>query len=263
MSREVLDGAGEVEIGIGVIKQEKSSTARHGALAEPLPCLWLCAGRPEKPAREPFALLEMAVRVVSVAASFVSFCLSTAIPVLGTVSRLLPACLKAAQLPLGSLARSFTRGSSFASGYERLRGCSGPLWPRGFGKVELWPGCTRRKLPALETWSWHRGAWGPAQVAPRFPYLAKQALQPRGDASRKAPWGRGVRAQAAPRSVLLRPLGGGLEAALSWRREENTGAGPLPGSSLGSLRSVEPDAVQVYAAALVGLAEAGETRLSG
>ena len=55
--------------------------------------------------------------------------------------------------------------------------------------------------------------------------------------------------------------------ALSWQREENTGAGklqlPLPGSSLGTLWSGQRDTVQVYPAALVGLAEAGETGVSG
>lgn len=50
---------------------------------------------------------------------------------------------------------------------------------------------------------------------------------------------------------------------MSWQGEEKTGAGklqlPLPGSSLGTLLSGERDTVQVYLAALVGLAETGET----
>lgn len=50
-------------------------------------------------------------------------------------------------------------------------------------------------------------------------------------------------------------------------REESTRAGkiqlPLPGSSLGTLLSGERDTVQVFPAALVGLAEAGGTRVSG
>lgn len=37
----------------------------------------------------PLALLEMTVRVVSFSTTFVSFCLRTAVPVLGTVSRFL------------------------------------------------------------------------------------------------------------------------------------------------------------------------------
>lgn len=112
MSRQVLDGAGEVEIGIGVIKQEKGSTARHGALTQTLPYLWLCAGWPERSTREPSALPEMAVRVVSLAASFVSFCLSTAVPAVGTVSRLLPAYLRCAA-PLGQPGPEFCKRQQF------------------------------------------------------------------------------------------------------------------------------------------------------
>lgn len=92
MSQEVLDGEGEVVLGIGVITQEKSYTARHGALTQMLPRLWLCSRWPKKSTGEPFALLEMAVSVVSLATSFVSFRLSTAVLVLGPLSRFLPAC---------------------------------------------------------------------------------------------------------------------------------------------------------------------------
>ena len=120
MSREVLDGEGEVEIGIGVMGMAswagKSSTAQHGALTQMLPCLWLCAGWPEKSTREPFSLLEMAVRVVSLAASCVSFCLSTAVPVLGTVSRFLPACRRCAA-PLGQPGLGFYKRQQF---YKRV-----------------------------------------------------------------------------------------------------------------------------------------------
>lgn len=51
-----------------------------------------------------------------------------------------------------------------------------------------------------------------------------------------------------------------MEAAWSWQREENTGAGKLqlllPGSTLWS---GERDRVQVFPTPLVGVAEAGET----
>lgn len=84
-----------------------------------LPCLCLCAGWPEKVTREPFALLGVAVRVVSLAASFVSFCLSTAVPALGTASRFLPACLRCVA-PLGQPGLASDKRRQFTSGHECL-----------------------------------------------------------------------------------------------------------------------------------------------
>lgn len=50
-------------------------------MTQVLPSLWLCAVWQEKTTRDPFTLLEVAVKVLSLATSFASFGLSTAVPV--------------------------------------------------------------------------------------------------------------------------------------------------------------------------------------
>lgn len=113
----MLAGEGKVSPLVLVYHHHESGEKQHFlartcALPQMLPCVWLRTGWPEKSTREPFALLETAVRVVSPATSFVSFCLSTALPVLGTVSRFLPAYLRCAA-PLGQPGRDFHKRQQF------------------------------------------------------------------------------------------------------------------------------------------------------
>lgn len=145
-------------------EEKQHCLAQMCTLTKMLPCLLLCAGWPEKFTREPFALLGMAVRVVSMAASFVSFCLSTAVPVLGTVSRFLPTCLRCVA-PRGQPGLEFTRGISLPAGRSACEDVQGPCDREDSERSSRGLAAPVGGSQRWKTWFWHWGAWGPAEVA--------------------------------------------------------------------------------------------------